>query len=208
MTLTEWLSLLSICLLGAMSPGPSLAVVMGNTLGGGKGAGLVAALAHGAGVALYGLLTVAGLAVVITGSPVLFKAIQVLGALYILYLGINSLRSSGSSSLAASSSRAGSAARDGFLVAFLNPKLAVFMLALFSQFLRPEAGIEERTVMVATVGVTDASWYAAVVLLISRPAFLERLRNSAATIDRLFGIVLIVVALSVLASIAMELTAG
>ena len=62
----QWLSLLSICLLGAMSPGPSLAVMVKCTLGGGHRAGYPAALAHGAGVGLYGLLTVTGLAVLIT----------------------------------------------------------------------------------------------------------------------------------------------
>jgi len=195
----HWLSLFSICLLGAMSPGPSLAVVMNNTLRGGHGDGYATALAHGFGVGLYGLLTVTGLAVLLARSPALFVAIQVLGAAYLIYLGGKSLRSDGSHlPTAGDEKNTRTAALDGFLVAFLNPKLAIFMLALFSQFLDPMAGALEKGIMVATVGITDASWYALIVVLISRRAFLERLQRSAIVIDRVFGVILILLALSVL----------
>lgn len=65
MPFEHWLSLFAICLLGAMSPGPSLAVITGITLRAGAGPGYGAALAHGVGVGCYGLLTIAGLAVLI-----------------------------------------------------------------------------------------------------------------------------------------------
>ncbi len=199
MDITQWLSLATVCLLGAMSPGPSLAVVMNCTLGGGPAAGYASALSHGAGVALYGLLTVAGLAVLVTSSPAIYLGLQLAGAAYLVYLGIRALRSSGAPALDATGSEGNhGAAVSGFLVAFLNPKLAVFMLALFSQFLRPEAALGERAVMVATVGVTDAAWYCLVVALISREAFLRKLRASAKLIDRCFGVILILLALSVL----------
>ena len=195
----QWLSLATVCLLGAMSPGPSLAVVMNNTLGGGPSAGYASALAHGAGVALYGLLTVAGLAVLVTSSPAIYLGLQLAGAAYLVYLGVRALRSSGAPMLVETATTADSrgAATSGFLVAFLNPKLAAFMLALFSQFLRPEAQLGEKAVMVATVGLIDAAWYTVVVALISRKAFLERLRASARLIDRCFGLILIMLALSV-----------
>ena len=91
----------------------------------------------------------------------------------------------------------GGAATRGFLVAFLNPKLAVFMLALFSQFLQPEAGLGEKALMAATVWLTDTLWYLVVALLVSHSLFYERLRARAQLIDRCFGVLLIVVALTV-----------
>jgi threonine/homoserine/homoserine lactone efflux protein len=203
---SHWLSLLSICLLGAMSPGPSLAVVLKSSLGDSHRAGYVTAIAHGVGVGLYGLLTVTGLAVLITRSPVLFLAIQLFGGVYLIYLGVNSLRSSGSPNLKSEiDSGNRNAALRGFLVAFLNPKLAVFMLALFSQFLNPEAKALEKGIMVATVGITDACWYSLVVALVSRKAFLKKLQRSAQLIDRVFGIILIVLALSVLLRALMQI---
>jgi threonine/homoserine/homoserine lactone efflux protein len=198
---SHWLSLFSICLLGAMSPGPSLAVVMGAALHGGRGAGFACAVAHGAGVGLYGLLTVTGLAVVVTRSPGLFLAIQLAGAIYLLYLGARSLRSGRGPALPADDSAyiGRRPAVDGFLVAFLNPKLAVFMLALFSQFLHAGADALEKGIMAATVGITDALWYSLVVLLITRPAFLDRLRAGGRVIDRAFGVILVLLALTVMA---------
>jgi threonine/homoserine/homoserine lactone efflux protein len=199
MTFTHWLSLISICLLGAMSPGPSLAVVLKSTLEGGHGKGYTSAIAHGIGVALYGLLTVTGLAVLITRSPTLFLGIQLLGAVYLIHLGIKALRSKGHADSQTALSPSGrNAAMEGFLVAFLNPKLAVFMLALFSQFLQPGFGLQEKSIMVATVGITDACWYSLIVALVSRKTFLEKLQRSAQRIDRVFGVILILLALTVL----------
>lgn len=200
MEFSHWLSLFSICLLGAMSPGPSLAVVMNSTLQGGRGKGLQSSVAHGFGVGLYGLLTVTGLAVLVANSPTLFLAMQLAGAAYLLYLGAGSLRSKGSSVPAAgeTGTAAHSAAVSGFLVAFLNPKLAFFMLALFSQFLQPGAGLAEKGIMVATVGITDAAWYSLIAVLVSHPAFFDRLQRASATIDRVFGVILILLALTVL----------
>ena len=200
MDFAQWLSLLSICLLGAMSPGPSLAVVVNASLRGGRSHGLVAGATHGIGVGLYGLLTVTGLAVLITRSPTVFLTLQLAGAAYLVYLGIKSLRSLGAG--AAESPDAdgvslGGSAMSGFLVAFLNPKLAIFMLALFSQFLRPEADTAEKALMALTVGITDASWYMLMGLLVSHPAVYRKLRERAAMIDRVFGVLLILLALSV-----------
>ena len=201
MELTAWLSLIAVCLLGAMSPGPSLAVVLNSTLSGGPASGYLASLAHGVGVALYALLTVAGLAVLVTSVPALYLGLQILGAFYLIYLGVNALRSakqSGDAPPPPSDERHNAISR-GFLVAFLNPKLAVFMLALFSQFLDPTAALPVKALMVATVGVTDAAWYCLVVMLVSREAFLTRLRDNAHVIDRCFGIILILLAITVIA---------
>ncbi len=201
MTLAAWLSLFTVCLLGAVSPGPSLAVVMRATIGGGQPAGLRAAIAHGAGVGLYGLLTVTGLAVLLTRSPALFLALQVSGALYLLWLGAKSLLARAAATATEAEVQASQhPATEGFLVAFLNPKLAVFMIALFSQFLAPEFGMKEKAIMVATVGITDAAWYGLVAVLIARPAFLARLRASEVAVNRAFGVILIALALTVIAN--------
>ena len=201
MSLVAWLSLAAVCLLGAMSPGPSLAVILWNALRRGRSAALVAALSHGVAVALYGLITVAGLTAMVSGSRGVFTSVQVLGAVYLLYLGVRSMRSSGNSfdpEAVSASGGAHNAAADGFLVAFLNPKLAIFMLALFSQFLDPDSDWQQRWIMVATVGVVDAAWYCVLVLLVSHDAVLVRLRASSVLIDRLLGLLLVLLAFSVM----------
>ena len=147
---------------------------------------------------LYALFTVTGLAVLIARSPALFLVIQVLGAGYLIYLGVQSLRHAAAQepdSEQGPTRRHG--ALDGFWIAFLNPKLAIFMLALFAQFLRPGADMLEKSIMVATVTVTDASWYVLVVTLVSHSALRAGLEKHSGLIDRIFGVLLIVLAISV-----------
>ncbi len=91
MTLAAWLSLLGICLLGAMSPGPSLAVVIRNTVAGGRRGGLATALSHGLGVGVYALATALGLATLIATRETLFTGLTLAGSAYLLWLGANAL---------------------------------------------------------------------------------------------------------------------
>lgn len=198
MQFEHWLSLFAICLMGAMSPGPSLAVVMNAALRGNRRNGYRTAVAHGLGVGLYALLTVTGLAVLITRWPQVFLSIQLLGAAYLVYLGVLALRRAARPQVTAAGAGGEQGAMDGFWIAFLNPKLAIFMLALFSQFLRPAADLLEKGIMVATVTVTDASWYSLVVTLVSHSTLRAGLEKYAGLIDRVFGVLLIVLAVSVI----------
>ena len=91
MTLANWFPLALICLMGAMSPGPSLALILRNTLQGGRRQGMATALGHGAGVGLYALLTAMGLSLLLTRTPWLFELIRYAGALFLALLGLQAL---------------------------------------------------------------------------------------------------------------------
>ncbi|MCG7495740.1 LysE family translocator [Vibrio sp. Of7-15] len=200
MELGIWLSLLTVCLLGAMSPGPSLAVVVKHTLGGGRSHGLTTAWAHALGVGFYALLTILGLAVLLEQFPVAFKVIALLGAAYLAWLGVNALRSKGgiAAKLAAGkSSTFSEAARDGAMISLLNPKLALFFVALFSQFVAVGTGLTSQAIIVATPLLVDGLWYTLIAFILSNPKVLERLKSNAIWIDKLSGVVLILLALRV-----------
>ena len=196
MTLAIWLTVVSICLLGAMSPGPSLAVVLQQTLRGGRRTGLVAAVTHGLGIGLYALLCISGIAVMITTSPVLFTALQWLGAAYLLWIGIKGLRArAGTNAALADSPTTGSAARDGFLVVFLNPKVAVFFIALFSQVIGSETTWLEKLAYAATAMFIDMAWYMIVAWSFSNPRWLGYLQRNVVWLERAFGVILIALAI-------------
>ncbi len=200
MPLTLWLSMSLVCIFGAMSPGPSLAVVVQNTLTGGRMQGVITGIAHGLGIVIWAGLTAAGIGLVITQHPALFDAIRYGGAVLLLYLGIKSFTSRSAASEALSSNASAlhqSAARTGFLIAISNPKIALFFLALFSQFVRPEAGITEKIIMALTAGVIDAIWYIVVALVLSQSRLLAWLRSRALVLDRVFGVILIALAIRV-----------
>lgn len=203
-TLTQWLTLAVVCLMGAASPGPSLTVILSASIGGGRPAGLMAAWAHALGVTLYATLTVVGVTAVLARQPALFAGLQLCGALYLIVIGIRLLKSPAGTLAGGSATNTAllPAARNGFAVAFLNPKLALFMLALFSQFLSPTYGTLELALMVATAGIIDGCWYTLVAVLLTRPAPLDALRDHAGLIDKTLGLVITTLALYILADAA------
>ncbi len=203
MAWTDWLSIATLCALGAISPGPSLVVVARSALGG-RTRGLAAALAHSLGVGIYAAATVTGLAVLVASSAPLHQALRWAGAAFLLLIGLQALAapSKVSASIdtgvrAENRASAAQGARDGFLVAFLNPKLALFFLALFSQFVRPQASGEEKLIMVGTAWAIDALWYSLVALGLSHGPVIAALRVRGALVERLFGLILIAVAVRV-----------
>ena len=196
MTWATWLAVVSICALGAMSPGPSLAVVLRHTVQGGRRAGSVAAVTHGLGIGLYALACISGLAFLLTTSPRLFQAFQWAGAAYLAWLGIKGLLARPRDSQDTNSpgdSHVG-AARDGFLVVFLNPKIAVFFIALFSQVIGPDTSLLARLGYAGTAMVIDAGWYLLVARAFSSAALLPKLQERAVWMERLFGLILLLLA--------------
>lgn len=200
MTIAIWLTVVSICLLGAMSPGPSLAVVLKQTISGGRKTGLVAAITHGLGIGLYALLCISGIAFMITTSPLVYKGLQWTGAIYLIWIGFKGLRAKAEAGATlADPPTTGSAARDGFLVVFLNPKVAVFFIALFSQVIGSETTWLEKLAFTATALFIDMAWYMIVAWSFSNPRWLGVLQKNVVWLERLFGVVLIALALRILA---------
>lgn len=196
MELHLWFSLVIVCILGALSPGPSLALVIKNTMNGGVNQGYATAISHGLGVALYAAITATGIALILVESPIAFKVIQYAGAAFLLYLGFKALTSKKQTvqietSEADSGNNDVNGWRDGFLIAFLNPKLAIFFLALFSQFVTEEASTQQKVVMTATVGIIDALWYLIVAFTMSRGPIIDRLKRNSHIVDKVTGVFLI-----------------
>ncbi|QJQ96278.1 MULTISPECIES: LysE family translocator [Halomonadaceae] len=199
MPLSLWLSLAAVCAMGAMSPGPSLALVLRHTLGGGRLPGVTAALAHMLGVGFYALLTVWGLGALIARQPLLFQLITWVGAGYLAWLGIKALRAGRAGALQASGVRTthAQAAREGVLVALGNPKLILFFIALLSQFVTPEMSVAAKALIVITAMVIDGGWYVLVAMVLSHSSVLPWLQAKAHWINRITGALLLALALRV-----------
>lgn len=168
---------------------------MRHALSGGRRNGCIAAFTHGLGIGLYALLCISGLAVLITASPVLFQSFQWAGAAYLFWLGIKGLRSKPAEPGKLETATTGrSAARDGFLIVFLNPKVAVFFIALFSQVIGPDTAWLERGLYVATAWFLDTAWYLLVAIMVTHPRWLGALQKNAIWFDRAFGLILLALA--------------
>ena len=201
MELTSWLALAAICVMGAISPGPSLALIIRNTVQGGQGHGVATALGHGLGVGIYALNTALGLAILITQTPLLYDLIRYGGAAFLAWLGIKALLARPAGGEAGKEEghppRGRQGAFEGFMVAFLNPQLAIFFIALFSQFVHADTGWREGGIMMMTAGGIDALWYVLVALVLSRGPVLAWLKAKSTVIDKVSGLVLLGLALKV-----------
>ena len=203
MTLFTWLSLALVCLLGAMSPGPSLAIVVRHSVTSGTRAGAICAFAHGFGIFLWAALMVSGLGALLLAQPTWFDGLRVLGAGFLLYLGCRALMTQRgvAADMGQANSGGGEAAREGLVIALSNPKVAVFFAALFSQFIQPDATLSAQLMIAATAAVIDALWYTVVALLLSRPAWSSYFTQHGSLLDRVFGVILVVLSAAVLWSI-------
>ena len=189
--------------MGAMSPGPSLAVILRNTLSGGRTQGIMSGIGHGLGITFYAIVAVSGLIALFNTIPHFFSVAQIAGSFFLIWLGGKMIISFFKKDNAAnenmpSKNSVHQGFLEGFLIAFLNPKIAAWLLALFSQFVQPDALLAEQFVLVSTVGIIDASWYCLVAFLASSGRLLKGLQHNASRIDLGMGILLIILAAGML----------
>lgn len=199
MTLAVWLSFVVVCLVGTMSPGPSLAVVLRQTLGNGRKHGVITAISHSTGVAIWAILTLWGLGVVVSEHPLLYQIITYVGALYLAWLGLKAIRSKGNATFNGEKEPGpySEAVRDGVVISVLNPKLALFFIALFSQFVSADQAVADKLIYMGTVVCIDMLWLCSVAVVLSKEKVIKALQKKAKEIDQISGLVLIGLALRI-----------
>ena len=176
-------------ILGATSPGPSLAVVLRNTMIGGRSRGLACAVGHGIGFGFYAVTVVFGLVAIMESNPDLFTILQILGGIFLLYLGIEIIRSEEKEIEHSEGKREGF--MEGFFIAFLNPKIAVFMLAVLSSVLDPSMSSDTKWV-IAVMGMTiDTVWYVLVALVLSNSSMLTKIEKNQRILNLITGLLMI-----------------
>jgi threonine/homoserine/homoserine lactone efflux protein len=133
-----WLFILSGLLLN-ITPGPDTLYIVGRSSTQGSRAGAVAALGIGTGALVHICAAALGLSAILAASATLFNAVKIIGAVYLLYVGIGLIRAAGTFAAATiATDRRLTSMRgiflQGFLTNVLNPKVALFFLAFLPQF--------------------------------------------------------------------------
>ena len=88
MSITFWLQFVLVCVIGAMSPGPSVALIIRNSVRFSRAAGILTAIGHACGSGIYASLAILGLHFILTTNLFIFNAIQIIGIVFLLGLGI------------------------------------------------------------------------------------------------------------------------
>lgn len=129
------LPFLAVSTLVVVTPGVDMALVTKNAMLHGRSAARATALGVNLGIFLWTLAAALGLAAVVAASAAAFTAIKLLGALYLVYLGVRALLGSYEPRVVIAR---GSAFRQGLVSNLLNPKIAVFFTSLLPQFVNPD----------------------------------------------------------------------
>lgn len=191
MDAAAWISIASVCAAGAMSPGPSFAVVVRNTVAGGRIQGVLTGIGHGLGVGVYACGAVFGMAVVIDAFPTATLLVEKLGGLYLLWLGIQAFRHAGQGDMSAADTGKSRGFIDGMAISVLNPKIAVFFLALLGPFIPPDAGVMDRLGVAGLAMVIDGSWYVFAAIMLVSTGATEWLARQGVWVDRVLAGILV-----------------
>jgi threonine/homoserine/homoserine lactone efflux protein len=192
--------------LGAMSPGPDFAVVVRQSMLAGRRTGAKTALGVATGVFAWVLAASTGVAALLAASTVAVNVVRVVGAVYLVFLGVRGLRKTLSATAGRHARSTGEvvrhrattgwvAFRSGLLCNVLNPKAAVFFVALVPQFLPARPSTGDVLLLAVTALLITLAWFGTVVTItgglqrvLARPAVRR-------TIDGVTGVALVLLGL-------------
>tara|TARA_B100000424_G_C22721830_1_gene392009 strand:- start:10 stop:618 length:609 start_codon:yes stop_codon:yes gene_type:complete len=197
MELKELIMLSFVCAMGAISPGPSLAVVIRNTISGGRFQGVMTGIGHGIGIGIYAFMAVMGLSSLLLNNEKLFIIFQIAGAIILFWIACKMILNKPSNVIDKEQfSKKGFI--QGFMIAFLNPKILVFLVAVFSQFIKSDINSLDRFIIAIMASIIDMGWYVLVSLLLAGTSLINSFRANAVLIDRSIGSILILISLLLL----------
>jgi len=168
-------SFILVATLLVISPGPNSVLIAKTVPLSGKAAGFANISGFITAFFIHGSLSILGISILLVHSANLFFVVKTLGALYLCWIGIKSLISAWrdeQAPIAPNKSKPmlnlSKAFVEGFLTNALNPKVSIFYLAAFPQFIPPDSAISSAYLLVATHALINLLWFSAMVFLLSR----------------------------------------
>jgi RhtB (resistance to homoserine/threonine) family protein len=202
--------IISVTMLCMLSPGPDMVLVMRNTLASGRRSGFYTSLGVLSGNFVHIAYCALGVGVLVAHSVVAYSALKFAGAAYLIFLGITGIRNAKKVETRAQNNdalnakenapaRARSSFFQGFLNNLLNPKGALFYLGVFTQVITPRTAPARAVALVATMVLTSAAFWFVFVATLHLPPVRTLLARSRQTLERAFGVVLVLLGLRVAA---------
>ncbi|WOD37244.1 LysE family translocator [Nodosilinea sp. E11] len=193
--LLDWVSIFIVGLVAVITPGPDFVLTLRNSVACSRQAGIYTAIGIGVGNMVHASYTLVGIGAIVSQSILLFNILKLLGASYLVYLGIRSIILSGKKRISLESRKSGDmsriqAFRIGFIGNMLNPKATFFFLALFTQFVQPSTPIQAQIIYGSTIAVLAFFWFSLVAMLSSYKRFNRDFLSSHWT-EKIAGVTLI-----------------
>ncbi|WP_164545278.1 LysE family translocator [Antribacter gilvus] len=199
-----------VVLVAVISPGPDLVVVLRNAAAAGFRGGAATALGVGLGVVAWVVATGLGLAALVAASRALFTGVLLLGAAYLVWLGARAVWGAwrpaetarpGPEQTLAPSQGVAAAFWQGLACNVLNPKAAVFFVALMPQFVGADPDLPQVVLLSVVAGLVTVAWFVAVAGMVSRVRQLLARPAVQRAVGTVTGLVLIILGINVVLGI-------
>ena len=193
-----WVQFAAICLIGAMSPGPSMALIIRNSIKYGRLSGILFSLGHAIGIGIYATVSVLGLQFILINNSFLFNAIQFCGSVFLLILGILFLRDTAHNLSLENEQKNVNSFMQGFAISILNPKILIWFAAIFSQFIEISSTNFVKLAMVLIASSIDGLWYIILTIVVTGFGLKQFLEHNTNIIQKISGVVLISISIIIL----------
>ena len=198
MTFFVWSQFAIVCIAGAMSPGPSLAIVIRNNVNFNRLAGILTSIGHGLGIGVYATLAVLGLGLILQTNQTIFIMIQIIGLILLFLFGLMFIFQKNTQDKKEEKQSQLNSFLQGFTIAIINPKILIWFAAVYSQFIAIDASFYFNSILVLTASLIDAIWYIIVSILVTGYGLKNLLIEKKLMIQKTTGIVLIIISLMLL----------
>ena len=202
MSLVIFFKVFSMCLIGAMSPGPSMVVVINNAIFKNRYHGIITSIGHGIGISIYAVFAVIGIGMIIKTNLILFNSIKLVSIIFLIYMGVKSIFNKKSIDFENKNFKGGATSFfQGFAISILNPKIFIWFIAIYSQFMSEKNDFIFNTYLVVTAGVVDALWYIFLTILVTSNLSLNFIKLNINFFKKITGYLFILFGLIILINI-------
>ena len=195
MTLIFWFQFALVCIAGAMSPGPSLALIIRNSSKYNRLGGIMSAVGHGLGMGVYAIFAVTGLSIIILTNIYVFKSIQIVGIVFLFVFGILFIFQKNKKIDIDNSQNKLNSFLQGFSISILNPKILIWFSAVFSQFVKSDSTLLTNSILVITASAIDCIWYILVALIVTSYGLKDFFQKRINAIQKISGTVLVIISI-------------
>ena len=196
MTIILFLKIFIVCLLGAMSPGPSMVLVINNAIFKNRFNGILTALGHGFGIGIYALCAVLGIGLIIETDMLIFNGIQSLSIIFLFYLGIQSIRSNSELDFTGNEFTSGiKSFLQGLTISILNPKIFIWFIAIYSQFMSATNNLSLNVSLILIACIVDGLWYIILVNFVTSRNVFEFIKNKSKLMQKIIGFLFIFISI-------------
>ncbi|MFI2377423.1 LysE family translocator [Streptomyces sp. NPDC018964] len=191
--MTEVLAVAVITVLAVIAPGADFAMVVRNSYLHGRRTGLLGALGVAAGVLVHVTYTMLGVGLLIASSTFLFTVVKLVGAAYLVYVGVRTFRTRGEVTVDLEN-RTGltpfAALRTGFLTNVLNPKTTLFVVSTFAQVVSPGTPVLQQVGYGLFMSLAHLLWFGVVAVFFSHDRMRTLMLRGQKVLNKVIGSVL------------------